>query len=328
LPNKLIIKNIKLKKMKELIIDLSKPPDLRWSKLHNYREGFNALLNFFSGEILELVPKEYVAMLDMYAQSFLSTEHYSEIVSISEHMEMPLTNVLVGNLYYDALKIVLGCSSFAIANDGNPIHGRNLDWHSNDNDLSTHSLVTRYINGKNEYITIGWPGFTGCLSGMAIGKFSISLNSVWSNDPFTTAEPIVYLIRKTLEQAESFNQAVEWLTTTTIASDCLLLVCGTNANEMVVVERTPTKDKVRKAQNGKILVTNDYKLIESSFSMEVGQLGDTSCGRYNRIDELLNNKTILTPKAVHDILSDTDVRMGITMQQMYFNPKKGIYKLF
>ncbi|NOQ74429.1 MAG: hypothetical protein GQ574_20635 [Crocinitomix sp.] len=314
--------------MKELIIDLSKPPDLRWSELHNYREGFNALLNFFSGEILELVPKEYIAMIDMYAQSYMPTEHYSEIVSISEQMEMPLTNVLVGNLYYDALKIVLGCSAFAIANNGNPVHGRNLDWHSNNNDLSAHSLVTRYINGENEYITIGWPGFTGCLSGMAIGKFSISLNSVWSNDPFTTAEPIVYLIRKTLEQAVSFSQAVEWLKNTPIASDCLLLVCGTTANEMVVVERTPTKGEIRTVQNGKILVTNDYKLIKSSYSMQVGQLADTSCGRYNRMDELIEDNATLKPKNVHDILSDTSVRMGITMQQMYFNPKKGTYKLF
>ncbi len=314
--------------MKELIIDLSKPPDQRWAQLTQYKKGFNALLNFFSGEILQLVPKEYIAVLDMYAQNYLSAEHYSELESISKQMQMPITNVLVGNLYYDALKIVLGCSAFAVANNGNPVHGRNLDWYSNNNDLSTHSLVTRYINGENEYITVGWPGFTGCLSGMAIGKFSISLNAVSSNDPFSTEEPVVYLIRKTLEQANSFNQAVEWLKNTPIAADCLLLVCGIKSNEIAVIERTPTKGEIRTTKNGKIIVTNDYKLIQSSYQSEFDQLVETSCSRYERIEELLNNKTIFTSKDVHNVLSDNDVRLGITMQQIYFNPKKGTYQLF
>lgn len=314
--------------MKELIIDLSKPPDQRWQQLSAYRDGFSALLNFFSGEILELVPKEHLTMLELYAQNYLTTEHYSELDSISKQMQMPLINVMAGNLYYDALKIVLGCSAFAITDNENPIHGRNLDWHSNDNDLSKHSLVTRYINGKNEYITVGWPGFTGCLSGMAIGKFSISLNSVWSNDPFATEEPVVYLIRKTLEQAISFNQAIEWLKNTPIASDCLLLVCGKKPDEMAVIERTPSRGEIRTAKNGKIVVTNDYQLIEPSYSPQNGQISDSSCGRYNRLEELLKNNVSLEPKTVHSLLSDSDVRMGITMQQMYFNPKKGTYKLF
>ena len=160
--------------MKEIIIDLSQPPDMRWNALRNHETGFNSLVDFFSGEILELVPVEYISMLDLYAKTYLSLEHYQELVYIARVMEMPLINVLCGNLYYDALKIALGCSAFAVNTENGPVHGRNLDWYSNDNDLSTHSLITRFINGKNEYITVGWPGFTGCLSGMAIGKFSIT----------------------------------------------------------------------------------------------------------------------------------------------------------
>ena len=222
----------------------------------------------------------------------------------------------------------MGCSAFAALNDNVPIHARNLDWHSNENDLRTHSLVTRYINGKNEYITVGWPGFTGCLSGMAIGKFSISLNSVWSNDPFSTEEPVVYLIRKTLEQAVSFNQAVEWLKNTPIASDCLLLVCGTQPKEMAVIERTPSRGEVRLSKDEKIIVTNDYKIINSDYQSMLDGLADSSCGRFNRLNELLVNNKNVTAKSAHKILSDSNVKMGITMQQMYFNPNEGTYELF
>lgn len=314
--------------MKELKIDLSQPPDKRWTTLKNYQAGFYALLNFFSGEILELVPAAYINVLNMYAQNYLTADHYRELEAISKNMDMPIDRLLAGNLYYDALKIALGCSAFCITNSTGPVHGRNLDWFCKDDDLKTHSTVTRFVNGKNEYLTIGWPGFTGCLSGMAIGKFSISLNSVWSNEKPTMAEPVTYLIRKVLETAVDFNAAIEQLKNTPIASDCLLLVCGTRENEMAVVERTPTKGLVRIAKNGKVLVTNDYKLIKPTEKEGLNEIFDTSCGRYDRMEELLEKDPIFNPNHIHRVLSDAKVRMGITMQQMYFHPKTGNYRLF
>ena len=314
-------------KWKEITIDLSKPPDRRWEQLSEFREGMNALINFFSGEILELVPAEYLDLLHFYVDHQMEAEHAEELLGISEVAGIPLKKIMIGNLYYDALKIVLGCSAFSIMTDSGPVHGRNLDWYSNDNDLSTHSLVTRFINGNNEYLTVGWPGFTGCLSGMAPGKFSISLNAVMSSEPSELAEPVVYLIRKVLENASGFEEAVQILSDTNIASDCLLMVCGTKESEMAVIERTPSKSKVRFAQNGRIMVTNDYKLFNPSEETSIEVLSETSCGRYDRMDVLLK-QGISSNADVHRVLSDYEVKMGITMQQMCFHSKTGKFELF
>lgn len=314
-------------KWKEITIDLSNPPDKRWHQLVQFKEGMQALMDFFSGEILELVPTEYLDLLHFYVDGQMETEHAEELVGISELTGIPLKRIMIGNLYYDALKIVLGCSAFSTMTEHGPVHGRNLDWYSNDNDLSRHSLITRFINGKNEYITVGWPGFTGCLSGMAPGKFSISLNAVMSSEPYQLAEPVVYLIRKVLENASGFEEAIAILSDTTIASDCLLMVCGTKPSEMAVIERTPSQSKVRFAQNGKIMVTNDYKLFNVSGESSFDVLNETSCGRYNRMQTLLE-KGIRNSEDVYKILSDSEVKMGITMQQMCFYPKTGEFNLF
>ena len=314
-------------KQQEIKIDLSRPPTERWKVLENHQQGMEALFQFFAGEIIDMMPSSYEHLLTFYASTFMSVEHRGELRGISELTGIPLEQVLMGNLYYDALKIALGCSAFSVNTDNGPVHGRNLDWYSNENDLSKYSIMTRFVNGKNEYVTVGWPGFTGCLSGMAIGKFSVTLNAVWSDESISTAEPVVYLIRKVLESAENFEEAVHLLSTIPIASDCLLMVCGVRESEMVVIERTPTKAMIRWSENGNIRATNDYKLIGTSNESAVDALTETSCGRYNRMGELLKHE-IASPLELHGILNDPKVRMEITMQQMYFHPKTGEYGLF
>ena len=315
-------------KNKELIVNLAKPPSQRWHQLNKHKKGSNALIQYFSGEILDLVPKKYLSLLSVYLKQQMLPEYLQELNAIASILNIPLKKVAIGNLYYDVLKLAIGCSAFSANAVNGPIHARNLDWFSNQKELNKHSLITRFINGKNEYVTIGWPGFTGCLSGMAIGKFSITLNAVSSADPYLLAPPVVYLIRQVLETANCFDEAIALLANTQIASDCLLMVCGTKSSEMAVVERTPTRGNVRFTKNGRIMATNNYKQLTVHEKPTNTELHVTSCGRYNRMDTLLQQNKIITKKKAKKILSDNWVKMDITMQQMYFNPKKGIYKLY
>jgi len=314
-------------KWKELTIDLAKPPEERWANLTEHATGLKALIAFFSGEIYTLVPAELKTALLGFAQSLLPKEHLDELKAIAKMEIVDFEDLLTANLYYDGLKMALGCSCFAFESDTGPVHARNLDWYSEENGLSKYSLITHYINGNNDYSTIGWPGFTGCLSGIAHGKFSITLNAVWSNDTPEFAIPVVYLIRTVLESAKDFDEAVAILSETPIASDCLLMVCGTNKGEMVVIERTPNRHALRWSENGRLFVTNDYKLIDRTETSAGNPLAATSCGRYNRMNALtigIEN----TDEAIFNVLNDSDVKMEITMQQMYFIPRTGKYKLY
>ena len=56
------------------------------------------------------------------------------------------------------------------------------------------------------------------------------------------------------------------LSDTPTASDSLLLVTGIGTGEMAVIERTPSRAEVRFGAKGYIVVTNDYRKIQTRLS--------------------------------------------------------------
>ena len=92
----------------------------------------------------------------------------------------------------------------------------------------------------------------------------MTLNAVLSEDRPELAAPISFVLRRVLETAPTFEHAVAQIRDTPIASDALLLVSGTQRGEMVVIERSPTRAAVRAAQDGLVVLTNDYRALASS----------------------------------------------------------------
>ena len=95
---------------------------------------------------------------------------------------------------------------------------------------------------------------------------------------------------------------------------------------MVVIERTPTKFAHRKPTTREPLrVTNAYQLIDADSSETTNEIMRTSCGRFERISDLLIDEPPLTLERCIDHLSDDRVMMGITVQQMAFRASSGEY---
>ncbi len=235
--------------------------------------------------------------------------------------------VMIGNLYYDALKTLWGCTAFVVDDDNGPLHARNLDWWTENGALSTSTLTTRFVGGdRSEFVTVGWPGFVGALSGMATGRFSVSLNAVASEDGVEVAVPVVSLVRQVLERAVDFDDAVAVLSSTTIASDCLLTVAGTKRGEGVVIERTP-RHAVRRMEHGIVVATNDYRALSvNAAAAPETSLSSTSCDRFDRAVQRLGTAPS-TLDACLSILGDTRIQMGITVQQMAFRAKTGEHRV-
>lgn len=191
--------------------------------------------------------------------------------------------------------------------------------------LATETLVARFINGPaGEFFTVGWPGFIGALSGVAPGRFSVTLNSVISGDSPEVALPAVALLRLVLQQAPSFEVALERLSRSIIASDAIIMLVGTKADEIVVIERTPTRHAVRRAERGALRATNDYRALRGVTEAKVGEIQQTSCDRFDRIGELLAEPPSSLDQCIA-ALADSRVKMGITVQHMAFHPASGVY---
>ncbi|QNR24285.1 C45 family autoproteolytic acyltransferase/hydolase [Croceimicrobium hydrocarbonivorans] len=305
----------------EHIINLDLAPKHRWAFLENHRQAVQDLiacyLEDFSGE------ESLLQGLSSLKENWINTEYFEEIEFIASLTSFSADEVLMANLYYDVLKFYFGCTAFALESPMGTLHARNLDWHTEANLLSKHSCIFNFQKGaKTLFKSVGWPGFIGVLSGLKPGAFSISLNAVLSNDSPEFARPISFFLRDVLSQAESYLQAKELLEQTTIASDCLLLIAGTQKGEMQVIERSPKRFASRDAEENHIVVTNDYKLLENT-KQEGGQLQATSCSRYDRALELLKSSKPSDAEDCLKILQDPAVQMNITVQQMVFNVKDG-----
>lgn len=134
---------------------------------------------------------------------------------------------------------------------------------------------------------------------------------------------MVCLLREVLEEAPTFAHAVERLAETEIASDALLLVTGTAAGEAVVIERTPTRHAVRRADaRGVVVVTNDYRALAGE-TRAAGELASSSCSRYDRAAACLA-AGVDSVDAAHAVLADPAVRMGITVQHMVLCADLGV----
>ncbi len=305
----------------EHIVNLDLPPSKRWEFLADYKDEINELLHYYLTDFegADLI----FTGIGQYKKNIISQEYLEEIDYIASISRFSPDQVLIANLYYDILKFYLGCTAFATENNGTILHSRNLDWHTENNLLSKHSKIFDFQrHGKTVFKTVGWLGFIGALSGIKPGKFSLTLNAVLSNDSPEIALPVSFLLRDILDSSGSFEQAKTALENTVIASDCLILLSGTEPKEMVVIERTPKRFSTRTSNSGSIIVTNDYKQLENNTSGE-SILQSTSCGRYDRAEQLINTRFPKDSKDCLEILKDDDVMMNITVQQMVFNTKTG-----
>ncbi len=309
----------------EHIVNLDLPPKERWAFLVDYKDELDALLQCY---LNDFEGADFIfESIGAYKNTVISKEYIEETEFISSISKFSADQVLVANLYYDILKFYLGCTAFALETNDTVLHSRNLDWWTDNNLLSSQSKIFDFQRkGRTVFKTIGWVGFIGALSGIKAGKFSVTLNAVFSKDSAEIAVPISFLLRDVLNSAESYQEAKEILEKTTIASDCLLLLSGMTSNEMVVIERTPKRSATRSPNNGIICVTNDYKVLENGEAND-SELQITSCGRFDRACELLNSELPKNNAECFGILQDEKVMMGITVQQMVFDNKTGKIEL-
>ncbi len=279
------------------------------------RQQARALLDVYRRDLRLAERDDFIVE---HGRAMTPSAQLEEMHGLAEQLGVASGDVVLGNLYYDALKTIWGCSAFVVDTADGPLHARNLDWWSVDRLLVDATLVTRWINGPaGPFITVGWPGLVGALSGSAAGRFSVSLNAVCSEDPAAVAMPVVSLVRLVLEEEPTFASAVHRLCTTEIASDALIVVAGVQQGEAVVIERSPTRVACRAPQLNRVCATNDYRALSHQRAASESALEQTSCRRFGRLEQLLARPPATLSDAIA-VLRDDDVRLGITVQHMAF----------
>jgi hypothetical protein len=308
--------------IQRITIDLRQPPEDRWHFTPEQRQQARELLALYKADLG--IPPDVGEFLIASARELVRADYWAEMESLSPILGVPLSDVVLCNFYYDAIKVMLGCTAFAVDTPGGILHARNLDWWTTSAVLSRYTTMCDFVGGSaGEFTTVGWPGFTGVFSGIAPGRFAITLNAVLSLEPAVPATPVVLVLRTVLEEARSYDEALSVLSAASLPSDSLLLLTGTRAGEHVVIERTPSRCAVRRGPRGFTCVTNDYQQIHVDTGQPPSEILATSCRRFERMETLLSAATPDTPEACFQYLSDPAVRMRITVQQIVFQAAAG-----
>src|SRR6476659_9757069 len=97
------------------------------------------------------------------------------------------------------------------------------------------------------FTSAAWPGGLGVVTGLSRNGFGIALSAVIAAERFhLRGYPVLYFLRRVVEKAVSFEQAVSWCMNQRLMSPALITLVSRDNSERVVIERTPTRHAVRR----------------------------------------------------------------------------------
>lgn len=244
-----------------VIVDLDASPEQRWTKICS--QPFVGLYwNNFISILKELLPDHGVriqkageALLLLFPSDFAQ-----EITSCSAAANIPRGWMAVVNMAYE---LTSACTSIvAQGTDGQIYHARNLDFGMGGYLTATMrnvSAIATFIKGGKPIATeTAFIGFFGTLSGQRSGKFTVTVNTRWYQAPvfksledwldewiwalkqYPKADISGFLVRRVLQDVDSYEDAVAALTTGELISNIYFTVSGTEPGQGVVIERNRT----------------------------------------------------------------------------------------
>lgn len=140
------------------------------------------------------------------------------------------------------------CTNFSAwgeaTGQGRLVHGRNLDWNI-DARLQDYAVVfVVRPNGKQAFVNVAWAGFTGVLTGINERGLSIGQVGAESKDVTFRGEPMVFLMRRVMEEPEDLDEAVRIIETAKRTMGINYVIADAKAGRAVAIETTRSYAKV------------------------------------------------------------------------------------
>lgn len=231
--------------------------------------------------------------------------------------------------WYQAKK-PFGCTAGIVDTERHgPVHVRSMDWSLES--IGNATRLFRFRDGLHEFVAVGIAGHVAVLSGMVPGSYSVTINYAppegWSFD-FGPG----FLLREVLETCRTYREAVAVLRDTNLAASVFFVVCGTNAGEACVIERTRKEAAIRRMRGGPLVQGNHYVSRKFTSHNDIDKdaaddgisLFDESCQRASALEEAL--ATLPATADLDRIASCLDVEPVFnddSFQQMLFVPRSG-----
>jgi hypothetical protein len=312
-----------------ITIDLQRPLSQRFDSISP--EAL-ALSRRLLDSILKEVPANLLSLAELARLRTMSRFH-DEAVSVAQQVGVDWRAVMLANLSYDLILAHFGCSTVALPTPRGPVVARNMDWWPEDL-LAQASFLIRYTEGDTfRFANAGWPGAIGLVTGLSARGFGVVLNAVTSPEGVNqTGYPVLLHLRRVIEDAQDFDDALRMLTEQKLAAPALITLVGSANEQRVVIERTPIRHALRWPEgDGPLVTTNDYRLLFQPQASEGAEIYRTTCARFDALNRFFAGHRPdreVKDEALLYILSDPAVIQGITAQHIILRPRQGEVRLF
>ena len=195
--------------------------------------------------------------------------------------------------------VIVEGAAFAIARKrsaaepGNLLIGRSL-WFDLEQEVEPERIVTVVRpDGRYPYVSVGWPGLIGVVTGINARGIFVALNPARTDDPLEDGAPAPIVLRRVLEEADTLEHAVELLRGAALRSSGVVLVGDGVQRKSVIVELAARDREDRRVTRGEgepVIWATDHMLreaFEGDLQNDWVRRYTSSGYRYDRIGELL-----------------------------------------
>eukprot|EP01080_Neovahlkampfia_damariscottae_P009466 gene9466-1672_t len=236
------------KQIPQYIVNLDDPPEKRWSHImKDFKNDFPKVVKFIEEESENIYGKNFTSIGKYFSDTvvgwFIKPNLIKELEGISKEIGIGVGLLILVQISYE---LCASCTT-VIAQDefGVPYHVRTMDWMITI--LKDFTIEVDFQQkGTTLYKATTWAGYIGILTGMKPNAFSVSINyrelgeSKWNNfwNLLKGSWSIGYLVRHTLENADSYKDAVKMFETAKLIAPVYINVCGVQKNEGCLITRS------------------------------------------------------------------------------------------
>ncbi len=246
-------------------------------------------------------------------------DHLEELRTLISVSGLDYGSLMVGNGLIE-LRRMGGCSSFVVmperSQSGKLMFGRNFDFPDFDVLDKYHCIFVVRPTGKHAFVSIGYPGLVGVISGINEAGLAVATLDVYragDGSPRFNPKgcPLAMTYRRVLEECTTVAEAQKVLEEAPRTTYMNLVVC--DASDAAIFELTPKQVGVRKPEKQVLSCTNHFRCD--------GLSANELCLRYGRLTSFRDaTKTFDLPSVQRALHMVNQGRF--TLQTMIFEPEQ------
>jgi len=205
------------------------------------------------------------------------------------------------------------------------VHVRSMDWPITG--IGPATRLFHFVDGGREFYSVGIAGHVSVLSGMVPGAFSVTINWAPPTGLPTFDWGPSFLLRETLEECDTYEDAVEALASSRLSTSVFFTVCGTRRGQACVIERTRKAAVIRKPRRGILVQANHH--VAPAFrdnnkdGFDAETLHDSKLRAITLEEELRGLRRATSLEEAAACLDVSPVCNEQSFQQMVFHPASG-----